>query len=360
MSYIPFIIFQREETQEDPVSVRKLQANFPTEAQPQQQHQEPEPVVAPERYRLWECGQLTTLLTASMCGLCKAGGLSLVEDTRHRRGWCTSTALRCSNLACKRSHSPIFVPTSPLSGLFPEVNRAGVLAMRTIGKGRAAAAKFSALMGLPPPIRKPCWADHTKAVLDAVSDVCEDQMRKAAERVPGDCKDGYRECAVSGDGSWISRGMSSHYGMCSVISNDTGEVLNRHVMCNNCHLCNKHSDKDKNSLEYLEFMATHLPDCPVNHEGSAASMESAGIEEIFARSIDQNQLCYKTYIGDGDSTTYRRLVSEQPYGPDVNIEKAECVGHVQKRMGSRLRKLLEKCKGDYFLYISLIESLQCG
>ncbi|GFS66943.1 uncharacterized protein TNCV_4561921 [Trichonephila clavipes] len=30
---------------------------------------------------------------------------------------------------------------------------------------------------------------------------------------------------------------------------------------------------------------------------------------------------------------------EKPYGDNIEIEKIECVGHVQKRMGSRLRKL---------------------
>ncbi|GFV60306.1 hypothetical protein TNCV_3469421 [Trichonephila clavipes] len=33
------------------------------------------------------------------------------------------------------------------------------------------------------------------------------------------------------------------------------------------------------------------------------------------------------------------LLLKKPYGDSVPIEKAECVGHVQKRMGSRLRKL---------------------
>ncbi|GFX92649.1 uncharacterized protein TNCV_4087541 [Trichonephila clavipes] len=33
------------------------------------------------------------------------------------------------------------------------------------------------------------------------------------------------------------------------------------------------------------------------------------------------------------------LVEKKPYGDNIEIEKIECVGHVQKRMGSRLRKL---------------------
>ncbi|GFX93154.1 uncharacterized protein TNCV_4760331 [Trichonephila clavipes] len=43
--------------------------------------------------------------------------------------------------------------------------------------------------------------------------------------------------------------------------------------------------------------------------------------------------------GDGDSKTFLSITEKEPYGDSVPIEKIECVGHVQKQMGSRLRKL---------------------
>ncbi|GFT77167.1 uncharacterized protein TNCV_1984551 [Trichonephila clavipes] len=43
--------------------------------------------------------------------------------------------------------------------------------------------------------------------------------------------------------------------------------------------------------------------------------------------------------GDGDSKTFNALSENKPYGDDHLIQKIECVGHVQKRMGTRLRKL---------------------
>lgn len=36
---------------------------------------------------------------------------------------------------------------------------------------------------------------------------------------------------------------------------------------------------------------------------------------------------------------YKSVGDAQPYGPDIVINKLECVGHVQKRMGTRLRNL---------------------
>ncbi|GFT41501.1 uncharacterized protein TNCV_3942611 [Trichonephila clavipes] len=43
--------------------------------------------------------------------------------------------------------------------------------------------------------------------------------------------------------------------------------------------------------------------------------------------------------GDGDTKTFNALSENKPYDDDYLIQKIECVGHVQKRMGTRLRKL---------------------
>ncbi|GFT04159.1 uncharacterized protein TNCV_3154131 [Trichonephila clavipes] len=43
--------------------------------------------------------------------------------------------------------------------------------------------------------------------------------------------------------------------------------------------------------------------------------------------------------GDGDTKTFNVLSENKPYGDDHLIQKIECVDHVQKRIGTRLRKL---------------------
>lgn len=60
--------------------------------------------------------------------------------------------------------------------------------------------------------------------------------------------------------------------------------------------------------------------------------------EIFKRSVPQ-YVMYTEYLGDGDINAYKSVCDAQPYGPDIVINKLECVGHVQKRMGTRLRNL---------------------
>ena len=50
-------------------------------------------------------------------------------------------------------------------------------------------------------------------------------------------------------------------------------------------------------------------------------------------------------LGDGDPSTYNCIVESKPYGDDHIPSKLECIGHVQKRVGSRLRKLKTTGKG---------------
>ncbi|GFU68285.1 uncharacterized protein TNCV_834121 [Trichonephila clavipes] len=68
-------------------------------------------------------------------------------------------------------------------------------------------------------------------------------------------------------------------------------------------------------------------------------MEVDGLLRIFNRSEKLHNLKFSNYIGDGDTKTFNALSENKPYGDDYLIQKIECVGHVQKRMGSRLMKL---------------------
>ena len=89
-------------------------------------------------------------------------------------------------------------------------------------------------------------------------------------------------------------------------------------------------------------METH--NCPINHEGSAGSMEAAGLVDCFINCIENRKLRYTHYIGDGDSKTYNEVLKNDPY-PGIVVEKLECVGHIQKLLGSRLRNLKHTMKG---------------
>ena len=57
-------------------------------------------------------------------------------------------------------------------------------------------------------------------------------------------------------------------------------------------------------------------------------------------------LRYTKYLGDGDSSLFSKVVKSKPYG-DFILEKLECIGHYQKRTGSRLRKKIKDLKGRF-------------
>ena len=69
-------------------------------------------------------------------------------------------------------------------------------------------------------------------------------------------------------------------------------------------------------------------------------MDASGLLAIFQRSVEQYSLRYTDFLGDGDSKAHK-LVQEVVYG-EKDVSKLECVGHVQKRLGSRLRSLKKR------------------
>ena len=88
-----------------------------------------------------------------------------------------------------------------------------------------------------------------------------------------------------------------------------------------------------------ELMEQHAERCTLDHEGSSGRMEQDLAVELYERSLSRRALKYRYFVGDGDSKAFRAVVSAKPYGESERIIKKECVGRVQKRMGTRLREL---------------------
>ncbi|GBN23147.1 hypothetical protein AVEN_71593-1 [Araneus ventricosus] len=151
---------------------------------------------------------------------------------------------------------------------------------------------------------------------------------------------------VSGDGTWKTRGHSSLVGVCTVIGAESGKVIDIDVTssyCKSCEVSNKlYSDKSKSS--YQQWQSHHANSCQKKHFGSEGKMEIEGIKKLFRRSVVERGVRYLSYIGDGDASTFKDVCEDKPYGINTTIEKAECVGHVQKRMGTRLRRLKKDMK----------------
>ena len=69
---------------------------------------------------------------------------------------------------------------------------------------------------------------------------------------------------------------------------------------------------------------------------------------MFLHSIDKNGLRYTTFVGDGDSNCYASVCEALRNAPtcySYEVKKEECVGHIQKRIGTALCEYKRKMKG---------------
>ena len=92
---------------------------------------------------------------------------------------------------------------------------------------------------------------------------------------------------ISADGAWQCHGFASLNGIVTIMAGDIGKCLDYEVLTKECKACQVWESK-KGSIEYNNFMVDH--DCLINHQGSASSMEPAGIMSCFQRSIQKHYL----------------------------------------------------------------------
>ncbi|GFY17543.1 uncharacterized protein TNCV_3518981 [Trichonephila clavipes] len=205
-----------------------------------------------------------------------------------------------------------------------------------MGQGLESLKTFCAVMSLPNPVEQKSYDVINNKLSRVVKEVAEESMKRAAVEENSSSPDNL--LTVSGDGTWKTRGHSSLTGVCTVIGAETGKVLDREVLSSFCKGCDSYKGV-KFGIKYNKWQRAHKISCRKNYSGSAGKMEVDGMLRIFNRSEKLHNLKYSNYIGDGDTKTFNALSENKPYGDDHLIQKIECVGHVQKRMGTRLRKL---------------------
>lgn len=185
------------------------------------------------------------------------------------------------------------------------------------------------------------YDEHTRVVKNCVERLYEKEGR-------GKDEDGILSTDVSFDGTWMTRGHKSRIGATFVMDMSSGMTIDFEILSNFCRACSiVQKRKDKKSFE--EWRKTvHAGKCQKNFEGKSGAMEAEGAVRIWGRSLD-NGYRYVTFLGDGDSSSFRAVSDmnggKGPYN-DVTVMKEECVNHVQKRMGTRLRKLKDELKEE--------------
>ncbi|KAH9383266.1 hypothetical protein HPB48_024383 [Haemaphysalis longicornis] len=187
-----------------------------------------------------------------------------------------------------------------------------------------------------------------QAHLRKVVQVCEDTAAASEADSVHAIKDLYSDLGqppnnidVMFDGTWMTRGRSSHIGVGCIIEVYTGLVIDHVVLSNFCLGCAigpKASDEG-----YEDWLAEH--ECQRNIDCGAGRMEVEAALIMFKRSLSKNGLRYTTVMSDGDSRTMHGLKEEGVYG-FVPIEKKDCINHVCKRMHTALRNVREQKKAQ--------------
>ncbi|GFW43956.1 uncharacterized protein TNCV_231951 [Trichonephila clavipes] len=101
--------------------------------------------------------------------------------------------------------------------------------MRCIGQGLSALSTFCTIMSLPKPVSQMAYDRINIRIADECETLENASMSYAAleEKI----LDGTRNCiAVSGNGTWKTRGHTSLIGVCTLIGAECGEVLDIEIM----------------------------------------------------------------------------------------------------------------------------------
>ena len=290
----------------------------------------------PEGYRLFDMDIFQEILSAVLCPECCNEGLTVEEDDTKRKGLANFILVKCTNCGFTlQKYTSKTVQNIGKPGMQSfDANLRSAYAFIRCGLGHRGIEKFCGMMNMPPPMARKNYDKLSNKICDVVEKVAKSSMLEAASNLK---QTKGTDVGVSVDGTWQKRGFSSLDGVVVTISVSSGKVLDCQVLSRTCKSCNMHSSlQQTNKEEYEKWKIKHINDCKLNHKGSSPSMENAGAVSIFSRSVVDRGLRSLSYYGDGDSKSFASV--ENIYEGAV-VKKFECIGHYQKRVGNRLRKL---------------------
>ena len=193
------------------------------------------------------------------------------------------------------------------------VLRQAVAASMDMGVCHAGLVKLCRFLDMKP-MTHTSFTKHAHVVCHANMVVVTRMFDNAADVVrrvyrdtdPSIGEDDTIDLIVSFDGSWMTRGHNSQYGVGCVVEVLTGLVIDLQVMSLYCQRCayasTRHGGMD--TMEFKHWFRAHEPECNRNYKGAS----------------------------------FNSLTNLRVYG-DVELKKAECINHVAKRLGTALRKL---------------------
>nr|XP_047137499.1 uncharacterized protein LOC124814004 [Hydra vulgaris] len=290
-------------------------------------------------YRIIDTEILSKVLSLLMCPQCEKCALYLGDHQKKKKGLATLLYLKCTTLSCDYKHE-FYTSVACDKGF--DINNRTIYAMRVLGHGHTGIEKFTQLMNMPKPMTPKNYSKITTKIKNIVKSVANETMSDAATEMKENAtSEDIVDVGVSCDGSWQKRGYQSMNGVFTAILIDSGKIIDVEPMNKSCKACcMKEQLKKSNPDAYANWKNKHI--CLYNYQGTAGGMESVGAVRVFKRSIEKHKLRYTQFLGDGDSKSH---LSIKDIYPNMEVKKLECVGHYQKRVGTRLRKLKKNVKG---------------
>lgn len=302
------------------------------------------------KYVLTDLTALSSLVSHIPCTKCSFADLEFVSN--EHLGFSHKIALQCKN--CKFVNSSTYSSqriSDPLSTR-PEfdVNRRVTKAFcATSGRGYSGMENFAMVMNME--VLTSTSFNKLSHKLHLAGQV---SARQSLERVREDVRQAHRDLdpsielgdiiniAVSFDGSWHKRGFTSIYGLGCVIDLLTGYVIDYEVLSKYCQQCSiAKKDLGEKSDKFNLWFKDHKENCSCNYSGSSPAME-VNVADILWKRSESLQFRYTTLLSDGDAKTFNHLVANSIYGPNIPLQKEECVNHISKRLGTALRNIVKE------------------
>jgi hypothetical protein len=268
---------------------------------------------------------------------CSFFDIDIVSEKRY--GLRSVFSTKCSVCGLKSSFSTE-------SSLDADINKSAVSGTIAIGAGFSQLRELCSALDVPSLTFKTYAAKEVsiKSIVkeNALEDMIEAGKEEAAIAIEsGEIDaDGIPMIPVIVDGAWSKRSYKSNYnassGVACIIGARTKKVLYADVKNKYCYFCEKHK-RD-------ELIPEH--NCHKNWYGTSTAMESQIILEGFNKSLEMHGVKFSKIIGDGDSSVYKKIKENKPYGPSFFIEKIECRNHLLRNYCGKLHELSRRSKVD--------------
>ena len=273
--------------------------------------------------------------------VCKRHNSSLCCNSQLRPVKCrdeglgTNVLIKCDNCNFKN-----WIASEPREKNVMKINTLAVLSTLVTG------TCYDGLRRLFAGIDIPCmshvtYMKHRRTLVPVIEKAANEEMIKAGKLEKeiairkGHVINGIPWIEVQGDGGYGKRSYRTgkHDSLVcvgSIIGVETNKLLHVEIRNKYCLICFKAARKKITPKKHVCYKNW-------NYNKSSSSMETDCNLKGFQKSIEIHGLIYKTYVGDGDSSTYKTIQERNVYKEhNVQVGRLYCTNHLYRNMCNKI------------------------